>query len=80
MICHPDCLSDSLIGMPRIVRRILNSTDKHEEILAWQDRVLREDFVQRPIAIFEKAIDWKVGNRISTEALAGQPADRWNTT
>lgn len=59
MICHPDCLSDSLIGMPKIVRRIIHSADKHEEILAWQDRALREDFVRRPIAILEKAIRWK---------------------
>ena len=34
MLCHPDCLSDSLIEMPKIVRRIVNLTDKHEEILA----------------------------------------------
>jgi hypothetical protein len=62
MICHPDCLSDSMIGMPRIVRRIINSPDKHEEFLAWQDRALQEDFVRRPIAILEKAIQWKAEN------------------
>jgi hypothetical protein len=59
MICHPDCLSDSLIEMPKIVRKVINSVDKHEEILAWQDRVLREEFVQRPIAMLEKAIRLK---------------------
>ncbi len=63
MICHPDCLSDSLIGMPKIVRRILNSAGMHEEILAWQDRALQEDFVRRPIAILEKAIQWKAKTR-----------------
>ena len=63
MICHPDCLSDSLIGMPKIVKRILNSAGMHEEILAWQDRALQEDFVRRPIAILEKAIQWKAKTR-----------------
>jgi len=63
MICHPDCLSDSLVGMPKIVRRILNSAGMHEEILAWQDRALQEDFVRRPIAILEKAIQWKAKTR-----------------
>jgi hypothetical protein len=61
MICHPDCLSESLIEMPKIVRRIVNSPDKHEEILAWQERALREDFVRKPIAILEEAIRWKAG-------------------
>jgi hypothetical protein len=61
MICHPDCLSDSLVEMPKIVRKIINSVDMHEEILAWQDRALREDFVRRPIAILEQAIHSKAG-------------------
>jgi len=59
MICHPDCLSDGLIGMPKMVRDILNSTDKHQEILAWQDQALQEAFVWGPIGILEKAIRWK---------------------
>jgi hypothetical protein len=70
MICHPDCLSDSLIGMPRIVRRIINSPDKHEEVLAWQDRALQEDFVRKPIAILERAMQWKAENVIQIKSNA----------
>jgi hypothetical protein len=63
MICHPDCLSESLIEMPKVVRRIVHSPpDKHEEILAYQDRALREEFVQGPIALLQRAIRWKAGN------------------
>jgi len=62
MICHPDCLSESLIEMPKIVRRIIHSPEKHEEILAFQDQALREDFRRQPLAIFEEAIRWKAGH------------------
>jgi hypothetical protein len=71
MICHPACLSDSLIEMPRIVRRIINSPDLHEEILAWQNRALLEDFVHKPIAILEKAIRWKAGKGAGPVQMPG---------
>lgn len=59
MICHPDCLSESLVTMPGIVRRTVNSPEKHAEILAWQDRALENDFVRGPVAMLERAIRWK---------------------
>jgi hypothetical protein len=59
MVCHPECLSESLIEMPKIVRKIINSVDKHEEILDWQDRVLREEFLRKPMSMLNKAIQWK---------------------
>lgn len=59
MICHPDCLSESLITMPGIVRRIVNSPERHKEILAWQDRALQNGFVRGPVSTLETAIRWK---------------------
>lgn len=59
MICHPECLSNSLIEMPKIFRRIARSPNLHEEILAWQDRAVRKNFVEGPVAILEQAIRWK---------------------
>lgn len=74
MICHPDCLSESLIEMPRIVRRVVNSTDRHEEILTWQNRALREQFVRGPIATLEKAIRWKTERGAGSSQMPGDTA------
>jgi hypothetical protein len=74
MICHPDCLSESLIEMPEIVRRIVNSAGLHKEILAWQNQRLLEQFVRGPITILEEAIRWKQERAAGSSPMAGDLA------
>jgi hypothetical protein len=70
MLCHPECLSESLIGIPRIVKKIINSPDLHGTILAHQDRALRSGFVQGPIILLEKAIRWKTERAVAPRQTA----------
>jgi len=56
LLCHPACLCSDMAEMPIKVRKVVSSTDLQAEILAWQDKALREYFVNRPLSIIEKAI------------------------
>jgi hypothetical protein len=62
MVCHPTCLVPPGCS-PRKVFNLVNKIEKdpswREEILAHQDKVLREKFWNEPLAILEKALGMK---------------------
>ncbi|UCG46526.1 MAG: class I SAM-dependent methyltransferase, partial [Phycisphaerales bacterium] len=61
MICHPCCLCDSKDDIPLMLKRIAASVELQEEILVWQDKMLREHFVEKPLAVLNRAVEIKAG-------------------
>jgi hypothetical protein len=69
LICHPSALCVGMIDLPRRLRAIAGSMDLQLEVLAWQDKALRDDFQRRPVAQLEKAVSIKT----KRQAAARQP-------
>jgi hypothetical protein len=61
MLCHPACLCDDMVDLPRQFRLVNASHDLQTEILAWQDRTLRAKFIDEPIALLSEAVVKKRG-------------------
>lgn len=65
LICHPTCLTRAE-APPRValrrIRKIEASSDWQIEILAYQDRVLREKFWDEPLKILSEALEMKRGD------------------
>lgn len=59
MICHPACLCDDMLDLPKKVRSVVLSPHLQREVLAWQDERIREWFIREPLASLERAIDFK---------------------
>jgi hypothetical protein len=61
MLCHPACLCDDMVDLPRQFCLVNASHDLQTEILAWQDRTLRAKFIDEPIALLSEAVVKKRG-------------------
>lgn len=59
LTCHPACLCEDMVELPIKVKKVLQSSDLQAEILDWQDRALREHFVERPREILVESIALK---------------------
>lgn len=62
LVCHPTCLCEDMFDMPQKVRNVIASPDLQEEVLAWQDERLQHWFIEKPLAILERAIKLKRGH------------------
>jgi len=63
MLCHPACLCDDIVDLPRRFRAVAQSTTLQSEVSAWQDEALRSKFIDGPIAQLAKALDIKRARR-----------------
>ena len=70
LVCHPACLCADMVEMPRRIRQVVSSLALQEEVLHWQDNMLREHFANRPLAVLEKAIAMRRGRLMSEQAVA----------
>jgi hypothetical protein len=59
LLCHPSCLLDDLLLLPATLKRLRESTDFQQEVLAHQDRNLCLHFRDRPLALLAQALDMK---------------------
>lgn len=59
LVCHPSCLCEGLLDMPRRWRALVGSRDLQAEVLEWQDQALRERFQEKPLRQLHKACEWK---------------------
>jgi len=59
LLCHPDCLCSDLFDLPKVVRRVVSSTDLQQEVLTWQEEALHRYFAERPLQLLQKAIALK---------------------
>ena len=59
LLCHPACLCDSLVDLPKRFRAVARSTDMQAEILARQDGNLSLHFVKQPADLLAEAVHRK---------------------
>jgi hypothetical protein len=59
LLCHPSCLLDDLFHLPATLKRLRESADLQQEVLAYQDRNLCLHFRDRPLALLAQALERK---------------------
>ena len=63
LICHPAALCAHMMELPRRVKAIVGSRELQEEVRAWQEAALRDNFQRRPLALLDEALSIKAGSR-----------------
>lgn len=63
LICHPAALCAHLMELPRRLKAIVESRELQEEVRAWQEAALRDNFQRRPLALLDEAHSIKAGSR-----------------
>lgn len=59
MVCHPSALCRDMADMPKIFRNIVSSAALQAEIIAHQNRMLKEKFAKYPMDVLRKAVAMK---------------------
>jgi hypothetical protein len=71
LICHPECLCESLADLPACFRRLHTSTDLQHEALSWQESALHDHVMSRPLGELSNAIELKAQTRSAGIANRG---------
>ena len=63
LVCHPSCLCRDMSELPHKFRKVYATPNLQNEIMEWQDRMLRKNFIEKPVALLEKAVEMKRNDR-----------------
>jgi hypothetical protein len=59
LVCHPACLLSDLGELPQKFHAVVNNPLLHEEIIQWQDIMLKKHFADQPLTMLQQALEMK---------------------
>lgn len=59
LVCHPACLCADKQQMTARLKRVADSPELQEEVLAWQDQMLHKHFVEKPLELLRGSVNLK---------------------